>query len=100
VLQNLPAPEFGVEISFLELYQNKFYDLFDRYWQPIRWLSPAQLCVCSTPGSKQESKVKIRDERANDGSFNVTVTGLTSLNATTFDDVMTYVTTRDSTDSS
>ena len=48
--------------------------------------------LASTPGSKQESKVKIRDERGADGTFNVTVNGLTSLNATNFEDVMTCVT--------
>lgn len=65
-----PIPEFKVCVSFLELYMNTFFDLFD-----------------PTPG-KVASNVKILDERNDDGTFSVKMTGITQLEVSTVEELM------------
>eukprot|EP00056_Hartaetosiga_gracilis_P010713 m.159594 g.159594 ORF g.159594 m.159594 type:complete len:2077 (-) comp13373_c1_seq2:127-6357(-) len=69
--EGITLPEFKVTVSFLELYQGKFYDLFD-----------------STPGLRREANVRIRDDKTPDGAVTVNITGLTHKDVVCSDDIM------------
>ncbi|EDQ86613.1 uncharacterized protein MONBRDRAFT_21653 [Monosiga brevicollis MX1] len=55
LLQGIPEPEFRIEVSFIELYNNSFYDLFD-----------------ASSVDKKKSKIKV----VGDASRGVTVQGV------------------------
>ena len=58
-------------MSFLELYQGKFYDLF-----------------CTTPGLRQEAPVRIRDERSEDGTVTIHMSGVSHCDVARREDIM------------
>eukprot|EP00049_Salpingoeca_infusionum_P014126 m.263558 g.263558 ORF g.263558 m.263558 type:complete len:1877 (-) comp15603_c0_seq3:2251-7881(-) len=68
--KGLSQPEFSVQVSFVELYQSKFYDLF------------------SSSLTKREAPVKIRDVKGEDGTTSIKITGMTQCEARTADDIV------------
>ena len=66
------APEISVSVSFMELYRNTFYDLFD----------------VSQGSGKHASNIKILDERAEDGTTTVRITNISQLKVESVEELM------------
>jgi WD40 repeat protein len=66
------APEVTVTVSFMELYRNTFYDLFD---------------TSQGPG-KHASNIKILDDRSEDGTTTVRITNIQQLKVDSVEELM------------
>ncbi len=76
-------------VSFIELYQDKFYDLFDKS-DRLRGLcrKPLNPPPTSTPGLKQEASIRIQDLKTDDGTMSITISGQKLVEAQTCEEVM------------
>eukprot|EP00056_Hartaetosiga_gracilis_P007823 m.112431 g.112431 ORF g.112431 m.112431 type:complete len:242 (+) comp12786_c2_seq5:289-1014(+) len=70
--QGHAIPEIKLTVSFLELYQEKFYDLIREGEEHVR----------------EEAPIVVRDQRRKDGSVFVTVKGLSTLTVKSSQDIM------------
>lgn len=68
------VPEFTVKVSFLELYRDSFFDLFD-----------------SKRGRREPSNIKIRDDKYEDGSVQVRILGVTELEVQSADELLDHL---------
>eukprot|EP00055_Hartaetosiga_balthica_P005635 m.16784 g.16784 ORF g.16784 m.16784 type:complete len:452 (-) comp4671_c2_seq1:1137-2492(-) len=70
--QGFAIPEITFTVSFLELYQEKFFDLLNK----------------SDASDREEAHVFVRDQRRRDGSVFVTVSGLKTKEVSTAEHIM------------